>query len=230
MIRRRRCDCGKIYKGNKVVTFLIIRHGFSETNSKKIFAGSTNARLTEQGVLQGKLACEYLFNNYKIDAIYSSDLSRAEDTVKRLSELTGLPVVKKTALREMHCGIWENLSIETLVQNYGEQFKRWAEIDDDATPEQGETWAEVSERVYKEFVNIAKVSEGKTVVVATHGVAIRTFRGKYLDLPMNEWKDKLPYAPNASVTVVEYSNGKFTEKVVIDDYLGALKTEMPKGI
>lgn len=213
-----------------MVTFLIIRHGFSETNSKKIFAGSTNARLTEQGVLQGKLACEYLYKNYKIDAIYSSDLCRAEDTVKRLSELTGLPIVKKTALREMHCGIWENLPIETLVQKYGEQFKRWAEIDDDATPEQGETWAEVSERVYKEFVNIAKVSEGKTVVVATHGVVIRTFRGKYLDLPMTEWKDKLPYAPNASVTVVCYENGKFTENAIVDDYLGALKTEMPKGI
>lgn len=213
-----------------MVTFLIIRHGFSKTNAARIFAGNIDARLTEQGKLQGKLACEYVNKNFRVDAIYSSDLSRAVDTVKTLSDLTGLPVIKKKSLREMHCGIWENLSIETLVEKYGGQFKRWGEVDDTATPENGESWSQVSERIYNAFLDIAKENDGKTVVVATHGVAIRSFRGKYSNIPMNEWKEKIPYAPNASVTVVEYENGKFIEKAVIDEYLGDLKTEMPKGI
>ena len=213
-----------------MVTFLIVRHGFSKTNAARIFAGDTDAPLTEQGKLQGKLACEYVNKNYKVDAIYSSDLSRAVDTVKPLSDLTNIPVIKKKSLREMHCGIWENLSIEILVEKYGEQFKRWGEVDDSATPENGESWSFVAERIHRAFLDIAKKNDGKTVVVATHGVAIRTLRGTYSNIPMSEWKDKIPYAPNASVTVVEYSNGKFTEKAVIDEYLGDLKTEMPKGI
>ncbi len=213
-----------------MVKFLIIRHGFSKTNAARIFAGDTDAPLTEQGILQGKLACEYVFANFKVDAIYSSDLSRAVYTVKPLSDLTGIPVIKKKSLREMHCGVWENVSIETLAKEYGEQFKRWGEVDDTATPENGESWSFVAERIYRAFLDIAKENEGKTVVVATHGVAIRTLRGKYSNIPMNEWKEKIPYAPNASVTVVEYDNGKFTEKAVVDEYLGDLKTEMPNGI
>lgn len=213
-----------------MVTFLIVRHGFSQTNKAKIFAGVLNPTLDEQGIVQGKLACDYIRKNYKVDAIYSSDLIRAVDTVKTLSEAINIPIIKSKAFREMNCGIWEGLHIDVLLSKYGEQFKRWSEIDDTAIPEGGESWLETSERVYNEFLRVASINDNKTVVVATHGVAIRAFRGKYLGIPMNEWKDKLPYAPNASITVVEFENGKFSEKAIIDEYLGELKTEMPKGI
>jgi len=213
-----------------MVTLLIVRHGYSVTNESKVFAGSLDAALTEQGVLQGKLACEYIRDNYKVDAIYSSDLSRAFNTVKPLSELIGVPIEKSVALREMDCGVWEGKKIADLINECGEKFKRWGEIDDTATPKGGESWSETCDRIYKEMLRIVSENDNKTVVVATHGVAIRTFRGKYLGIPMAEWKDKLPYAPNASVTVVEYENGKFTEKAIIDEYLGELKTFMPKFI
>ncbi len=212
-----------------MVTFIVVRHGFSKTNASGIFAGVTDALLTEQGVRQGQLACEFIYKNYKVDAIYSSDLSRAFNTVKDLSEKTGVPIIKKQTLREMDCGVWENLDIQTLISEYGEQFKRWGEIDDTAIPKGGESWLKTGERMYSEFINIAKENDKKTVVVATHGVAIRALRGKYLGLPLNEWK-KIPYAPNASITVIQYQNGVFTEKAIIDEYLGDLKTEMPKGI
>ena len=213
-----------------MVTFLIVRHGYSETNKRGIFAGSTNAELDEKGVAQGKLVCEYISKNYKVDAIYSSDLSRAYDTVKPLSDIVGVPVIKRKALQEMDCGVWENMDVETLLKEHGEQFRRWKESDDLATPDGGESWTATADRVYNEFLSIAKKNENKTVVVATHGVAIRSLRGKYLNIPMNEWKDKIPYAPNASITVVQFEDGKFTEKGVIDSYLGGIKTEMPKGI
>jgi hypothetical protein len=55
-------------------------------------------------------------------------------------------------------------------------------------------------------------------------------QGAFLDLPMTEWKQKIPYVSNASITEVDYSDGKFIMKDTIDHYLGELKTQMPKGI
>ena len=212
-----------------MTTLLILRHGFTYTNQEHILAGHTNSPLTEHGKAQGKLACQYIYDNYKVDAIYSSDLIRAETTVSTLSELTGLPINKRKELREMHCGVWENVKISILQEKYGEQLKRWSANDDTATPENGESWSEVQKRAVSALEEIAKFNDGKTVVIATHGAVIKTLMRHFLKLNGCD-SANIPYAPNASLTVAKYDGNDFTFECIIDEYLGALKTEMPKGI
>jgi hypothetical protein len=53
--------------------------------------------------------------------------------------------------------------------------------------------------------------------------------GAFLKMPISEWKSKLPYVSNASVTKVIY-DGEFKIINTTDSYLGSMKTEMPKGI
>ncbi len=213
-----------------MTTLLLMRHGFSTSNEDGTLTGQLDAPLTPLGVLQGEAASKYIYENYTVDAIYSSDLSRAVDTVRPLSALTGLPIVTDLDLREMDCGVWSGELVTALISRYGDAYREWANASDAVTPAGGESWSALSRRALGALVRIAEREKGKTVAVATHGGTIKAMRGAYLGIPVSEWRERLPFAPNASVTVITYEDGIFREACIVDEYLGALKTEMPKGI
>ncbi len=213
-----------------MTTLLLIRHGFSTSNEDGTLTGQIDVALTPLGVVQGEAVSRYIYENYNVDAIYSSDLCRAIDTVRLLSELTGLSVNTDSDLREMDCGAWSGALVSDLIERYGDDYREWANASDAIAPDDGESWSELSCRALKVLARIARTEEGKTVAIATHGGTIKALRGAYLGIPTEEWREKLPFAPNASIIVVSYENGVFHESAVIDSYLGDLKTEMPKGI
>ena len=78
-----------------MTTILIVRHGFSESNKLKTFTGHIDAPLSDVGVEQARLTCEYIEKNYIIDNIYSSDLSRAVNTLKPLADALGIEIIKE---------------------------------------------------------------------------------------------------------------------------------------
>ena len=212
-----------------MVTFLIIRHGQSASNAAATLTGQLDIELTKTGISQGQAVSEYIFENYKVDAIYSSDLIRASATVSKLSELTGVPVTLNKNFREMHCGDWQGRKVSDLINEYGEYYQRWKDHDKTACPPNGESFLDLQKRAYKEIERIAKKNDGKTIAIATHGGVIKVLTGAFLKMPISEWKSKLPYVSNASVTKVIY-DGEFKIINTTDSYLGSMKTEMPKGI
>ena len=213
-----------------MTTFLILRHGFSTSNEDGTLTGQIDAPLTPLGVLQGEAACRYVLENYSVDAVYSSDLVRAVDTVRPLADALSLPVLTDPDLREMACGVWSGEPIAALKERYGTKYTAWSDADDSVIPEGGEAWSTLAARAYAALLRTAKANEGKTVAVATHGGTLRALRGTYLDIPMAEWRDRLTYAPNAALTLLTYDGTRFSETAIIDSYLGTLKTEMPKSI
>jgi len=213
-----------------MITFLLMRHGQSLSNAAATLTGQLDIPLSETGIKQGELANQYVFENFKVDAIYSSDLCRAVRTVEHLSNLTKLPIIKEKAFREMHCGDWQGLEVALLKEKYGQDYIRWTEHDKKIAPPNGESFLQLQQRAYQQLSKIASENDGKTIVVATHGGVIKTLMAKFLALPIEEWKEKLPYVSNASVTVVEYDGEQYKIIKTVDDYLGKMKTEMPKGI
>ena len=68
---------------------------------------------------------------------------------------------------------------------------------------------QLAERIYKRFSEIAEDNPDKTVVIATHATPVRAMQSLALTGGLEKMKD-IPWAPNASVTVMEYENGKFS--------------------
>ncbi len=212
-------------------TLLLIRHGESEANLEKRFAGHWDIPLTERGKLQARLTAEYISKNYSIDKIYSSDLIRAYYTAKAVGELTGLEVINDKSLREIDAGEWEEKTFEELAKEYPETFlKVWKEDIGSAVCDGGESVAHVGERVYNFLLKVAKDNQGKTVVIATHATPIR------MALCLMEKKDvgrarEIVWASNASVTEVKYSNEEW--QIVDfshDEHLSSAKTVLPPNV
>ena len=188
-----------------MVKFVIIRHGYSVSNKERMFAGQMDVKLDELGLSQAEDTAKYILENYKIDAVYSSDLCRAVDTAKPLADALGLPVITYKELREISAGCWEGMYISEVKDKYPEKFAKGANDVGNARCGDGETTAELIERGRKIFQKIARENEGKTVAIATHGGLIRAVRCMWLGISLDDMKD-VPHVANASVTEVLYDN------------------------
>ncbi len=207
--------------------FLIIRHGQSTANLEERYAGWYDAPLTELGRKQAAITTDYILKNYHVDAVYSSDLIRAVETVKEIASRANVPLVKEKALREIDGGEWERKQVEEIAREYPEQAYLWKTDIGKARPTGGESFAELQVRIDSAFRKIAAENDGKTVVVASHGGAIRTMQCLFENVPIEDMR-KVPWTPNASVSEVNYENGKYTPvRLGYTGHLGTLITEIP---
>lgn len=85
---------------------LFVRHGESIYNNASKFTGQKDIPLTELGEKQAEVTGKFLWENYPIDAVYSSDLSRAVNTAKPLADKLGLPIHTDPRFREIDLGEW----------------------------------------------------------------------------------------------------------------------------
>ncbi len=189
--------------------FIIIRHGESEGNLSNSFAGRIDVKLTPLGLKQGECTGEFL-KNEKIDAFYSSSLSRAYITTKLAADHHNMPVTPRDDLMEINGGRWESLTYSSIKEQFPENYNNWITDIGNVHCEGGESVKEVRDRVYSAFEEIAKMHPDQTVCVGSHGMAIRAFVLKVLGLSLDEMHSGLPWVSNASVTYVDYEEGVFT--------------------
>lgn len=213
-----------------MTTLLLVRHGQSLANLEKVFAGNYDAPLTELGIQQARRTGEFVAENYAVDAIYSSDLSRAWETARAASRLLGLPVEKAPALREIRAGKWEGRPFEEIAVKYPRDWQIWKEDVGHSRCTGGESAMELAERVHAGLTEIARANPGKTVLVATHAVPIRT-----MQLRMSgrgpEYMKNIPWVTNASVTELRWEDGVFTPvKISQDAHLADMRTNLPANV
>ena len=208
---------------------LVIRHGQSVSNIQGVFTGHLDLALTELGQQQAQLTGEFILENYKVDAVYASDLSRAADTGRAVSQPLGLPLHTDRRLREIYAGTWEGRSFNELSETSPAYMVFRGDIGTCQT-DGGESVAQLSQRVLEAFYEIAAENESKTVVIATHATPIRSVMTHAQGKTLAEMKD-VPWVTNASVTEVLYENGKFSlGKVCQDAHLGSIVSRFPSNV
>ena len=77
----------------------LIRHGETEWNKIGKLQGSSDIQLLPEGIKQAHMLADHA-PFHAVDAIYSSDLSRAVTTAEILAEKFNLSVIKERGLRE----------------------------------------------------------------------------------------------------------------------------------
>ncbi len=189
--------------------FILVRHGESQANLENRFAGQIDIPLTKTGKKQAECTGEYL-KNEKIDVFYSSQLSRAHETACAVAKHHNLPVTKLKGLNEINGGEWENKTYPQIAATFPENYKTWNTIIGLTQCNGGENVLEVQKRVYATIKEIAEKNPGKTVFIGFHGMALRAFICKVLNVSLTKMHSDSCWASNASVTYVDYENGKFT--------------------
>lgn len=163
--------------GRRVVLW---RHGQTLWNLENRFQGSTDVALDEIGLEQAARGAS-LLAALEPAKIVSSTLQRAAATAAALAALTGLDVTYDDRLRERSGGSWEGMTGSEIWRRFPEQASVWQ-------PADGETEVEVGDRVHAAFVDaVAATPRGATLVLVSHGGAVRCGVGRVLSLPEDVW-------------------------------------------
>lgn len=181
---------------------ILIRHGYSCGNKEKRFSGQLDLPLDAEGYEQAALASQYILENYPVNAIYSSDLCRAVDTVKPIADALNLPIHTYKELREINEGIWQGMRQEDVKQQFPEEYAFYKANLGLMQFIDGECYATMLERLMPAVEKIIAENDGKTVVIGTHGGAIRGLLSVWLGVPLERVLD-VPRVPNGTITVVE---------------------------
>ena len=208
-------------------TIILVRHGESETNIRKVFTGQLNAQLTPAGREQARLMAEYL-DKYKIDKLYVSSLQRAVDTAQPILERQNCPAEKCDELMEINSGNWQGLTFEEISARFPDTHMAWKTDIGNAKPDGGETIRQVYDRATALLKKVLERPE-ETVCFVCHATPIRLLES-YIQTGTPEGAQQIRWAPNASVTVYTYDGGFQCIERGICDFLGDLCSNLPKSI
>ncbi len=152
------------------VTYLLIRHGEADGNREHRFIGQTDVPLSDLGRAQAEAVADRLADR-PIDAIISSHLQRAWNTVAPLADRLDLTVEENRGLVEIANGEWNGLLPSEVEARWPELWQRYrgGEGEDVRRPG-GERWADVQARAIAAIQeDAANRQDGDVVAVGTHG-------------------------------------------------------------
>lgn len=187
----------------------IVRHGLTEWNKLKKLQGAADVPLAKEGILLAEKTGEAL-KDVKFDICFTSPLSRARQTAECVLGDRNVPIIPDKRIQEINFGDLEGSCVRDAEGNYIDpqvemffrdpvNFKR---------PENGEDIFDVIARTknfWEEKTSDPSLTD-KTVLVASHGCAVRALLQNIYHDPENFWHGCVP--PNCCVNLVEVKNGK----------------------
>jgi probable phosphoglycerate mutase len=181
---------------------LLVRHGETSWNRAGRIQGWAPTRLTDRGRQQASRLGQALATAYDIDRLVSSDLSRTRETTAQIRQagVDAAPVFDGS-WRERHMGIYQGFTRAQLHDRFPSFAIENGAVALEETPEGGETFGELYDRVRTGWSRLCADAGDETVVVVTHGgpitVVLATLKGQDLLTAVEEH-----HISNCSVTAV----------------------------
>jgi probable phosphoglycerate mutase len=188
---------------------LFIRHGETDWNRIKRIQGHIDIPLAVTGLEQAAQLAQRLSLESKagatLDAVYTSDLVRAQQTAKPFADALGLSLHLNVGLRERWYGDFQGHDSDEIRAKYPSEYAVWQSHNPDFTPPGGESQRAFSQRVLRTIEPVVAAHPNGRIACVAHGGVLdciyRFVRGLPLDVP-REWP-----LLNSSINVVDFENG-----------------------
>lgn len=191
----------------------LIRHGEAEGNVFRRLHGQYNSLLMPRGHIQAQ-CIEKRFASVRIDACYSSDLTRAGLTARSIYLSKGLPLHRDPRFRELDVGSWEDMTYGYLDNFEAEQMWKFSHDPVNWNVPGAETYDIYTQRFIEAMTEAAEDHDGGTIAIFSHGAVLRS---TLMRLFFHGDAEKLPLSDNAGVSRLFYSKGKFTYDYLNDN-------------
>jgi len=172
-----------------MLRYLLIRHGQTDWNVSGRIQGQSDVPLNAVGEQQVAALSKGLAST-SIDAVYTSDLTRARTTAEVMVDPHGLDVQMEPRLREVHFGEWEGFTYDELldrIPGFAEDWDAWNADRVHRAPPGGESLLQFSERVEAALEDVRAAHEDGTVALVSHGGSIRMTFCVLMGLPLTSY-------------------------------------------
>ena len=179
---------------------LLIRHGEVLANRQMRSVGASDEPLADSGVAQADLLAAALAR-LPVRAVYSSPLSRARETGRRIAAAREVDLRIEPRLREQSFGEWEGLTRAEVLERDRERLLRW-ETDLGTSPPGGEPLTEVQARTLGLVQELARDHRGEWVALVSHVGPIKALLCAALGAPLATARHL--FLDPATLTVVDW--------------------------
>jgi alpha-ribazole phosphatase len=150
----------------------LVRHGQTDWNLNHRFQGQTDVPLDPTGEEQARRIAQRL-SSVPIDAVYSSDLTRAVQTAETIAGHHRLKVIPDQRWRELAFGAWEGLTYQEIKSMAPDLIEKWQTDPLQAAAPGGETLLQLAARVQSALDDLRTRHADQTVLLALHGGPIQ---------------------------------------------------------
>lgn len=188
---------------------LFIRH--AETDMAGTFCGHSDPELNERGHVQvGELTTRLRADD--IDAVYTSDLRRAQTTAEAIAKSFAVDCNVRPALREINFGEWEGHTWKEIEQQDQDYARRWVAEYPNLPARGGERFSEFELRVLNEVRFLSAQAGRCNIAVVTHAGVLRTVLCTLKGCSAEQaWEQTRSYCSIVRHTVAAWSSPQFTE-------------------
>jgi probable phosphoglycerate mutase len=194
-----------------MTTLYLIRHAENDFMRQRKLAGwLPGIHLNDRGRAQAE-GLVPLFDDVRLEAVYSSPLERAIETASPLARSHGLSIQRRTALGETRYGRWEGQSISRL-----RRLKLWSQLQTApslVTVPGGESVRETQARIVGELERILPQHPG-AVACFSHADPIKLALAHYLGQPLDLFQ-RLMIEP-ASISALLIQDGRVRVQTIND--------------
>ncbi|MGI5837675.1 MAG: histidine phosphatase family protein, partial [Chloroflexota bacterium] len=170
---------------------LLVRHGQTDWNLEGRWQGASEVPLNAAGWRQAKEIADELAVQ-RVDAVYSSPLSRSYDTARLIAQRQGLGAAVDPRLKEINLGRWEGMLSGRIAEEYPELYRQWSEDPRPIRPPEGETIREVHDRAIALVEELVNSHPEGNICLVTHKTTIVVIRCHYLGLSLPEEMGIMP--------------------------------------
>ena len=160
----------------------VVRHGETPYNREMRYLGTADQPLSPAGVEQAERLAVSL-GPLPLQAVYSSPLSRASETGRRIAEARQMGLRLEPRLREQAFGEWEGLTRSEVLERDGDRLLRW-EADLGLAPPGGESLLSVQERTLDLIEELSRAHPGEWIALVSHVGPIKALLCAALDAPL----------------------------------------------
>lgn len=187
----------------------IARHGQTQFNVERRIQGWMDSPLTDLGVKQAHKLGNYLKDiDFKI--AYSSDVLRALNTLKIALEGRNIEIIESDQLRELSFGSMEGKPyLDEMDKRFYIGLEEFG----------GETNEKVGKRVSDFIKDKYRLYPDDSILIVSHGWAIRSFLRTIDQKRLDEFFDINPRTKNCSISIVDYDGDKFEIEEIFKNIL-----------
>ncbi|HAH69849.1 MAG TPA: histidine phosphatase family protein [Synergistaceae bacterium] len=178
-------SCSHLNNGEKQKIYLI-RHAKPDLpHGGKLYYGSTDYPLSEEGVMMAKRLAEVL-RGVEANMVFSSDLRRARETAEIALAGRTCEIRPVRGLREIHLGDWEGRSFDEVRSTWNEIYEKRGVSFDSVGPPGGESFKDLQKRTVPVFDEILRDNPCGNIMLFAHGGVIWTLMCNYFGFKLND--------------------------------------------
>lgn len=170
------------------------------------YQGIGDSPLTELGIKQARLLSDHLAHIH-FDMMISSPAGRAKHTAEIIKANRQKELIVSDAFAEINLGPWEGKYYQDIELEQTELYQAFWKSPHLYKPDYGESFAEVGERTFFALRELVHNNPGKTILVVSHSVALKSLLNKIEGRGLEDfWSKRLM---QASLSIVESTKDTF---------------------